>query len=54
MNENDMQTIADFVGRVLVEKEDPESVGKDAIDFRLPKQTLYYNFDNDYPAWAKM
>lgn len=54
MNENDMETIADFIARVLIEGEDPASVGKDAIDFRLPKQTLYYNFDNEYPAWAKM
>ena len=53
MNENDMETIADFIARVLVKNEDPELVGKDVMDFRLPKQTLYYNFDNDYPAWAK-
>lgn len=52
MNESDMETIADFIARVLVEKEDPELVGKDVIDFRLPKQTLYYNFDNEYPSWA--
>jgi glycine hydroxymethyltransferase len=50
MNEKDMETIADFIARVLVEGEDPGSVGKDVVDFRLPKQTLYYNFDHDYPA----
>jgi glycine hydroxymethyltransferase len=54
MNENDMETIADFIGRVLVAGEDPEAVGKDVMDFRSPKQTLYYNFDHDYPAWAKV
>lgn len=53
MNEIDMQTIADFIARVLVENEDVESVGKDVIDFRLPRQTLYYNFDDPYPSWAK-
>ena len=53
MNEKDMETIADFIARVLIKQEDPELVGKEVIDFRLPKQTLYYNFDNDYPAWAK-
>jgi glycine hydroxymethyltransferase len=52
MNENDMKIIADFIARVLVQKEDPEKVGKDVMDFRLPKQTLYYNFDHEYPAWA--
>ncbi|MBN1451346.1 MAG: hypothetical protein JW963_10060 [Anaerolineales bacterium] len=54
MNESDMQTIADFMARVLVEKEDPESVGKDVVDFRYPQQTLYYNFDNEYPTWARV
>jgi glycine hydroxymethyltransferase len=54
MNETDMETIADFMARVLVRREDPKVVGRDVIDFRLPKQTLYYNFDNDYPAWARV
>jgi len=53
MNERDMEIIADFIARVLVEKEDPESVGKDVMEFRLPKQILYYNFDHGYPAWAE-
>jgi glycine hydroxymethyltransferase len=52
MNETDMETIAEFIARVLVKGEPVEAVGKDVIDFRLPKQTLYYNFDNEYPAWA--
>jgi glycine hydroxymethyltransferase len=53
MNEKDMETIADFIARVLVKNEDPDAVGKDVVDFRLPKQTLYYNFDHEYPAWAQ-
>jgi glycine hydroxymethyltransferase len=53
MNEKDMHTIADFIARVLVENEDPESVGQDVTDFRLPLQTLYYNFDHEYPAWVR-
>lgn len=52
MNEQDMETIAGFIARVLIEKEDPASVLKDVIDFRLPRQTLYYNFDNEYPEWV--
>ncbi len=52
MNEKDMETIADFITRVLVRGESTETVGKDVIDFRLPRQTLYYNFDNEYPDWA--
>src|SRR5512134_1435387 len=54
MNEEDMATIADFMRRVLVERENPEKVGQDVMDFRMPKQTLYYNFDHEYPAWAKI
>src|SRR5512134_3328297 len=54
MNESDMETIADLIARILVQGEDPESVRKDVIGFRLPKQILYYNFDHDYPAWAKV
>jgi glycine hydroxymethyltransferase len=53
MNEKDMQIIAGFIARVLVEQEDPESVAKDVTGFRLPLQTLYYNFDHEYPAWVR-
>ena len=54
MNESDMGTIAEFIARVLIKREDPAAVGKDVVDFRLPKQTLYYNFDHEYPGWAKI
>lgn len=50
LREEDMATIADFIARVLVNGESTESVGKDVIDFRLPLQTFYYNFDNGLPA----
>lgn len=49
LHEADMVTIADFIHRVLVQGEAPEAVAKDVEDFRLPRQTLYYNFDNGYP-----
>jgi glycine hydroxymethyltransferase len=51
MNEADMEIIADFIARVLIEGEDTESVREDVVDFRLPKQTLYYNFDEGLPPW---
>ena len=54
MNEKEMETIADFIEQILVKNEDPESVGKEVVDFRSPQQTLYYNFDNGYPVWAKV
>jgi len=53
MRETDMETIAGFIGRILVQKEAPEAVGKEVIDFRLLQQTLYYNFDHVLPPWAK-
>jgi len=52
MREADMATIADFICRVLVKNELPEAVAKDVVDFRLPQQTLYYNFDNGLPPWG--
>jgi len=52
MREEDMSIIADFIARVLVEGESTETVGKDVIDYRLPKQDFYYCFDNGLPVWA--
>lgn len=52
MREADMVTIADFIARVLVNNEPPEAVAQDVEDFRLPLQTLYYNFENGLPPWA--
>lgn len=53
MRETDMETIAGFIARVLVKNEPPESVAKDVEDFRLPYQTIYYNFDNGLPPWMQ-
>ena len=52
MHAADMQTIAEFIARVLVQNEPPEQVGRDVEDFRLPQQTIYYNFDHGLPPWA--
>jgi glycine hydroxymethyltransferase len=52
MSEADMAVIAGFISRVLVDGETPEAVAKDVEDFRLPLQTLYYNFDNGWPDWV--
>jgi glycine hydroxymethyltransferase len=49
MREKEMDTIADFVARVLVEKQAPEDVVEDVIEFRQGYQTLYYNFDHGIP-----
>ncbi|MCQ3929139.1 MAG: serine hydroxymethyltransferase [Chloroflexi bacterium] len=50
MMQKDMETIAEFMARVLVKGEDPQSVRRDVEAFRLPMQDFYYNFDNGWPA----
>src|SRR5947207_440144 len=50
MHEAEMETIADFMARLLVEQAAPEEVIEDVIAFRQPYQTLYYCFDHGLPA----
>lgn len=49
MAEREMETIADFIGRVLVEKQAPTQVMEEVIEFREAYQKLYYNFDDGLP-----
>jgi glycine hydroxymethyltransferase len=49
MGEKEMDLIAGFMARVLIEKESPDVVGEDVIDFRQGYQTLFYNFDHGLP-----
>lgn len=49
MMERDMETIADFMARVLVKGESTASVQHDVEAFRLPYQDVYYNFDHGWP-----
>jgi glycine hydroxymethyltransferase len=49
MREAEMDTIADFIARVLVARQAPEQVADDVTGFRLPYQTLYYCFENGLP-----
>ena len=49
MGPGDMDTIAGLIARVLVEEEGTESVGRDAVDFRLPYDTVFYCMDNGLP-----
>src|SRR6266852_3871545 len=52
MQETEMETIADFMARLLVEQAAPEDVVDDVIAFRLPYQILYYCFDHGVPDMA--
>ena len=49
MHEPEMDIIAEFMARVLVEQESPDTVVEDVIAFRQEYQTLYYNFDHALP-----
>jgi len=50
MKEKEMETIADFIARVLVEKAAPEVAVNDVLAFREPYQTVYYCFDHALPV----
>jgi len=45
-----METIADFMARILVEQEAPEEVVDDVVAYREPYQTVYYCFDHGIPV----
>lgn len=49
MKEAQMEQVADFIARVLIAKEAPESVIEDVVEFRQSYQTLYYCFENGLP-----
>jgi glycine hydroxymethyltransferase len=49
MHEAEMETIADFIARILIDKVAPEDTVNDVIAFREPYQTFYYNFDHELP-----
>ena len=49
MGEKEMDLIADFMARVLVERLSPDTVVQDVVEFRQGYQTLYYNFDHALP-----
>ena len=52
MREGEMEIIADFIARMLVEGSVPEKVVDDVIAFRQPYQTLYYCFEHGLPSQA--
>jgi len=52
MGEAQMESIADFIARILVERVQPEDVRGEVIAFRQPYQTLYYCFEHGFPVKA--
>ncbi len=49
MSEAEMDSIADFIARVLVERVAPAEVREEIRAFRQPYQTLYYCFEHGLP-----
>lgn len=47
--EPEMDLIADFMAHLLVEKQSPDQVVEDVIEFRQGYQTLNYDFDQGLP-----
>ena len=49
MREAQMEAIADFIARVLVEGTAPERIRDEVVAFREPYQTVYYCFEQGVP-----
>ena len=52
MHEAEMETIADFIARVLIEQVAPEAMRDEVVAFRQSYQMLYYCFENGLPGQA--
>jgi glycine hydroxymethyltransferase len=50
MREAQMETIADFIARVLVEGAAPEQIMDEVVAFREPYQVVYFCFEHGLPA----
>src|ERR671933_356250 len=51
MKESEMKEIANFIKRVIVDKQDPAMIGKDVAEFRKGFQQVQYAFDNAVKAY---
>ncbi|MCS7365424.1 MAG: serine hydroxymethyltransferase, partial [archaeon GB-1867-035] len=52
MRESEMEEIAEFIKRVVIDKEPTEKVREDVIEFRKQYQKVHYCFDNLTDAYA--
>jgi glycine hydroxymethyltransferase len=51
MRKTEMVEVAEFIKRVIIDKEDPEKVKKDVIEFRKDYQKVHYCFENAVEAY---
>jgi len=45
MKEHDMRDIAEFIKRVVIDKEDTASIAEEVAEFRKRFQSVHYTFD---------
>jgi glycine hydroxymethyltransferase len=50
MKENEMKEIADFIKRVVLDKEPPEELGREVAEFRRGFQKIHYCFEKEAKA----
>ena len=51
MKVNEMKEIADFIKRVVIDKQDPSRVAQDVSNFRVQFKKVHYTFDNSVGAY---
>src|SRR5918995_1182414 len=51
MKENEMKEIADFIKRVVIDKQDPNRVSQEVSNFRMQFKNVHYAFDNSVGAY---
>nr|MDO8089579.1 serine hydroxymethyltransferase [Candidatus Sigynarchaeota archaeon] len=51
MKESEMQMVADFIKRVVVDKEDPKKIASEVAEFRKDFQKVHYCFESELEAY---
>jgi len=51
MKESEMKEVANFIKRVVIDKQDPLSIANDVTEFRKQFQKIHYAFDNAVDAY---
>ena len=51
MKESEMQVVADFIKRVVVDKEDPKKIASEVAEFRKDFQKIHYCFESELEAY---
>jgi glycine hydroxymethyltransferase len=51
MKESEMQVVADYIKRVIVDKEDPKKISSEVAEFRKDFQKVHYCFESELEAY---